>query len=460
MLRIIIFLLFPSILLSQATIIIDQVPSEYTPLADELYLVGDFNGWNPNSSSHKFVKDANGEYRFTINGLTTGNSYNYKITRGSWATVETNASGGFLPDRSLVYQNGLTIRISVAQWDDMEAAPTTSRSGYVFVVDTDFVMTPLNRTRKIWVYLPQDYFNSTSPYPVMYMQDGQNLFDTRYAFSGEWQVDESLTQLENNGQQKCIVVGVDNGGGSRIDEYSPWVNAQYGGGQGDDYMDFVVNTLKPFIDANFRTQPGRETTAIMGSSMGGLISYYGGLRFQQTFSKVGVFSPSLWFSQDAVNYPATTGRSQPMRFYFLSGTNESSTMVSNMQAARQVMLQNGFSANEVNLQTRTDGQHSEWFWAREFRDAYIWLFTNPVTNTEAVVEKANRFNITIEGKGLIIQAEERLKGVSLFDEYGRVVLQTYSHPDLLNLGDLPIGVYFINGFFEDGRNEVIKFLLR
>ena len=92
--------------------------------------------------------------------------------------------------------------------------------------------------------------------------------------------------------EQCIVVGIDNGGADRLNEYSPWVNAQYGGGQGDEYIEFLVSTLKPYIDANYRTLPGRNTTGIMGSSMGGLISMYGFSERQDIFAKAGMFSPA------------------------------------------------------------------------------------------------------------------------------------------------------------------------
>lgn len=124
------------------------------------------------------------------------------------------------------------------------------------------------------------------------MHDGQNVFETATSFSGEWEVDESLNALHENGDYGCIVVAIDNGGAFRLDEYSPWINTQFGEGQGDDYMQFIINTLKPDIDNSYRTKPERDYTGIMGSSMGGLISMYGGMEYNSVFSKIGAFSPS------------------------------------------------------------------------------------------------------------------------------------------------------------------------
>ncbi len=443
---------------AQMTITITDVPREYTPLADTIFLAGDMNSWNPGSTAYQFTKLPNGQYNLVLNGLTPGSNYEFKLTRGTWAKGETTANGGFLPNRSLTFQNGQNLQISVAQWDDMVASTSTSRSGYVFMVDTDFVMPQLNRNRRIWIYLPQEYFNTNNNYPVVYMQDGQNLFDTRYAFSGEWSIDESMLDIENDGLTKAIVVGIDNGGGSRIDEYSPWVNSQYGGGEGDEYMDFMVNTLKPYIDANYRTLPDRLNTAIIGSSMGGLISYYGALRFQNIYSKAGIFSPSFWFASASMNYSSSTGHDAPMRFYFVAGTTESSTMIGNIQGARQTMLMNGFSAAELNVQTRTDGQHAEWFWAREFRPAYEWLF-NQTSTTVEVMENAPEIYIHLENKHLaLITPGQLVKNLSLYNSAGQVVLQQTYTAGGVDLGSLPSGVYYLNVQLDNGTFDTYKLI--
>ena len=148
------------------------------------------------------------------------------------------------------------------------------------------------------------------------MHDSQNLFDNYYSFAGEWGIDETLNSLFNAGDYGCIVVGVDNGGVERINEYSPWVNASYGGGDGDKYARFIVETLKPYIDQNYRTSPEREKTGIMGSSMGGLISFYIGLKYQEVFSKIGIFSPSFWFSKECYSFGAKTKKNVSIEYLF------------------------------------------------------------------------------------------------------------------------------------------------
>jgi metallo-beta-lactamase class B len=196
-------------------------------------------------------------------------------------------------------------------------------------------MPTLNRYRRIWLYLPVDYGTATTRrYPVIYMHDGQNLFNAATSFAGEWEVDECLMRLHGLGDAGAIVVGIDNGGSQRIDEYSPWVHPQYVGGQGDAYLQFIVQTLKPYIDARYRTDSTRNGTWIWGSSMGGLISQYGAVKYQKVFSRVGVFSPSLWFDSRIMQQPALEGYRQGMRFYLLAGALESNSMVPQLNQLR------------------------------------------------------------------------------------------------------------------------------
>jgi metallo-beta-lactamase class B len=216
------------------------------------------------------------------------------------------------------------------------------------------------------------------------MHDGQNLFDDQTSFSGEWKVDEALNDLHAQGDYGCIVVGIDNGGASRLNEYSPWVNAQYGGGQGDAYVQFITETLKPHIDSLYRTLSGRHSTGIMGSSMGGLISMYAFSERQDVFSRAGIFSPAFWFAgNNSANHTAANPKEGDARVYFLAGGQEPASVTQNMQTVASALLTAGFDADEHYFLVEGDGQHSEWFWARAFPDAYQWLFQGAVTSTTA-----------------------------------------------------------------------------
>jgi pimeloyl-ACP methyl ester carboxylesterase len=128
------------------------------------------------------------------------------------------------------------------------------------------------------------------------------------------------------------------------------------------------------MDANFRTKSDRLNTAIGGSSMGGLISLYAAMEYQDIFSKAAIFSPSLFFHDSVYIHPQTRGRQQPMRFYFLAGQNESATLVSEVNRMTTLLRNAGFTTEEVKSVVKSDGAHAEWFWAREFGAGYQWLF--------------------------------------------------------------------------------------
>ncbi len=191
------------------------------------------------------------------------------------------------------------IGLTIEEWHDrFPDRPKTSTAGKnVCIIDTAFLIPQLKRTRRIWIYLPDDYCDGTNKkYPVLYMHDGQNVFDEATSYSGEWGVDEFL---DATSLSKCIVVAVDNGAIKRMNEYNPYDNEKFGKGEGDEYVDFIANTLRPFINKNYRTIKNKEHTFIAGSSMGGLISMYAVLKYPKLFGGAGVFSPSFWVTSAA-----------------------------------------------------------------------------------------------------------------------------------------------------------------
>lgn len=366
---------------SQVTINIISVPAN-TPDNEALYIAGSFNNWNPGSSSYQLTKVNPAFYTITL--AAGSGTIEYKFTRGDWTRVECKADGSFLPNRSFTFGNGDTLELSIAAWEDLiggGGGPSSTALPNVSVMSATFYMPELNRNRKIWIYLPDDYTTNISKfYPVIYMHDGQNIFDDSTAFAGEWEVDETLHDLQVNGNYGCIVIGIENGGAVRLDEYSPYLNPVYGGGEGDEYSDFIVNTLKPYVDANYRTLSSRDFTAIAGSSMGGLISFYAAMKYQEVFSKVGVFSPSFWFDDSLYTYVSAKGKQHPMRFYFVAGRYESSELVPDIKNMYNTLWAEGFTNEEMDTVIKNDGQHAEWFWAREFEGCYLWLFQNTIAS--------------------------------------------------------------------------------
>lgn len=250
----------------------------------------------------------------------------------------------------------------------INAQSTASKEINTFTIEAP----QLKTFKKIWVYLPKNYQNSEKAYPVIYMHDAQNLFDNETAYAGEWQVDEYLNTLSQN---ESIIIGIAHGNEKRIEELTPYKHEKYGGGQGEAYVTFIKNTLKPHVDVTYRTKPKAEHTTIFGASLGGLISFYAAIKYPETFGKSGVFSPSFWFSEEiyelakSVDIPATS------KFYFLVGDKESDTMVPDQIRMVNLLKTKGVNDNQIESHIIKDGQHNEKLWRENFAAAYDWLFT-------------------------------------------------------------------------------------
>ena len=173
----------PTLLFGQLTIKVTSV-SANTPTDASIYLAGNFNGWNPGDVT--YVLDDNNDGTFQIEITPNPGLLEFKFTRGSWATVEGNESGGFRPNRQLQYDGSPTLEeVEILGWEDLGGGNSTATEN-VQIYDDSFFIPQLNRNRRIWVYLPPDYENSGKYYPVLYMHDGQNVFDAEYGtFSDE-----------------------------------------------------------------------------------------------------------------------------------------------------------------------------------------------------------------------------------------------------------------------------------
>lgn len=251
----------------------------------------------------------------------------------------------------------------------------SSRSKNVQILKKEFIIKDLNTvSHKVWVYLPPNYATSTKRYPVIYMHDAQNLFDAETSYAGEWSVDETLNDYYKNSKNGFIVVGVENGREKRIEEYTPWANKKYGGGKGEIYVNFLVTELKPYIDSNFRTKRKAKHTAIIGSSLGGLISFYGGLKYPGVFGKIGALSPSFWFSKNSYAFASKNNGAKNTKLYLLVGGKESGSMVSGTKKMEQLLLEKGFSNENLKTKVVPGGKHTESFWKDEFLETILFLY--------------------------------------------------------------------------------------
>ncbi len=256
---------------------------------------------------------------------------------------------------------------------EVEIAKESTAQPNVIILDKQFEMPGLDRNRQIRIYLPPNYKKSDKKYPVLYMHDAQNLFDDATAYSGEWGVDESLNELAKASGPELIVVGIDNGGEKRMNELSPWENKEFGKAEGKEYMEFIVNQIKPYIDTTYRTLSDRDNTAIMGSSMGGLISHYAIHKYPAVFGKAGIFSPSFWYSKKVYSFTKDNPAPKDSRLFFVVGKKEG-TMVPMAKKMYNQIVSSKHPSDNIIITIDPEGIHSEGSWKKQFTPAIQWLF--------------------------------------------------------------------------------------
>jgi len=232
----------------------------------------------------------------------------------------------------------------------------------------------LRNTRAIDVYLPASYaVDGRRRFPVVYMHDGQNLSDPSTAFGGRtWQLESALGALAARGIE-AIVVGVHNAGRSRIGEYSPYRDPRQAGGRGERYVGFLEETLKPRIDARYRASRARETTALAGSSMGGLISVYAFFREASIFGGAVVMSPSIWFGARRILEFVEAARYVRGRLYLDVGTEEGGGTLRDARALARILRAKGYGRGEFKYVEATGHGHQENDWADRLPDALEFI---------------------------------------------------------------------------------------
>ena len=432
---------------AQLTIRIVEWPA-FPPPYDKLYIAGNFNGWNPGNAAYELTLLQNNHYSITFDPPV--GQLEFKFTRSNWETVESLANGGFRPNRTYTYDgNPKTLHLTVDGWADLSGIEHTAEPN-VFVMDEDFYMPQLNDNRRIWICLPKDYETTAKRYPVLYMQDGQNLFDRALAFAGEWEIDESMNALFDMGDYGAIIVGIDNGGSARIDEYTPWAHPVYGGGDGELYAEFLAETLKPWVDTHYRTRPERTFTGVGGSSLGGLIALYTAVEHQDVFGKALVFSPSFWFSDSTFLHVQDRGVPADLRIIMAAGTSESAGMIPDMQAMYDLLIEVGASSAELLLQADPDGSHSETYWSRIYPDAYTWLFDQVVSAIAPHAPRIGQVFPNPSGDTVMLELSPGdLMRIEACTSFGQQVKPDLAPDGRLDVSDWTAGIYFVQVWYVD-----------
>ncbi len=367
--------------LVENSVIIQLESKAKIPDSLSVFISGDFEGWTGGKEEFKLKKE---DSKHTILLQQKDSTIQFKFTLGSWKSVELDADRNELNNRSYSFSKpNDTLKLSVDNWTSFSSKKELVLPDNVQILSDSIYMPQLDRYRRVWVYTPPNYKTSTEGYPVVYMHDAQNLFMNETSFAGEWKIDEIMDALSRQSNLDLIIVGIDHGEDKRVTELSPFKFKYAENPEGEQYIDFIVNTLKPKIDSEFRTKSDKENTAIFGSSLGGLISHYGGFKRNDVFGKIGIFSPAYWSSKKAYTYH----KAQDTKIYMLVGTQESDNMLTDARSMKDMLLQNGFDDSSFLYKEVKGGKHTEAFWSANFPEAISWLFNKPIPKQHPLIKE-------------------------------------------------------------------------
>ena len=345
-----------------------------------VYISGNFNDWITQDKAFEMEKVGQGIYHFKFDSnFKDPEELLYKFTRGDWSEVEIDKYGNRTENRSCKKQNAVH-KEHVDKWRRNWLPFKPNFLPKVHLISEEFEIPQLNKTRRVWALLPYDYETSNESYPVLYLQDAQNLFNEKAKY-GNWEIDKKLAVMSEYNIGKIIIIAVEHAEKERILEYNVG-NTVLGNGQGKKYIRFLTDTLKPFVDDNFRTKPEREYTGIGGSSMGGLVSIFSGIMYPEVFGKLMIFSPSLWVVPKIKLSFLDMDEPQDTRIYLYAGGDESATMIDHVKNFKKRLLKKDSLSDKmkIRLSINMEGKHNERYWSDEFPKAIEWLFFSTKDN--------------------------------------------------------------------------------
>ena len=361
-----------------------------------VYITGNFNKWNPKDADYQLTETARNTYHIEIEDEKLPETIEYKFTRGGWENVEIDRLGNITHNRK-AEKSKEESQDTVEKWRINWGPFKKEFFPVVEIISEHFFIPQLNRTRKIWALLPYNYHESSHSYPVLYLQDAQNLFNEGSAY-GNWEIDKKMSILAEYGRGDVIIIAIENGSEDRIREYVLDNNSITENAEGKKYIRFLADTLKPYVDSVYRTKPEREFTGIGGSSLGGLISIYSGFLYPEVYSKLLIFSPSLWVNPEN-NFPQMNFKNPyDIKVYLYGGEKEGSEMTQRIEKFERTM--EGWETShslqfEFKVSINPEGKHQEFYWSQEFPRAMEWLFFDSVDDPKELAEKALKQNLEI-----------------------------------------------------------------
>jgi len=356
-------------------------------------IAGSFNGWDPLDAAYALTKIDTRDYEIELTFATSdvGMTIEYKYvlllegqSDNGWTNVEGSTTGGEIANRSYLVKAGTQTVLDTVQSFKNNIGLTSVTRGTLTKIMLAMPQYDDGRQRLIRVWLPDGYDPSDTDtrYPVLYMFDGQNLFDTYTAFAGEWRIDESMGTLMDDGYRGSIVVGIDNSS-DRLNEYSPTWPRSSGGSpyitnpSGEKFSAFVFDTVKPYVDGHFNTNPDRETTGIGGSSMGGVMALYMALTYPDVFGYALLFSTALWVYENGMTETFINGinlesaAAWPRLYVYAGGLEPSVTPY--VALIKNALIDHGYSSGDINDHVDPAKSHNEAAWSVYFPIGYRWL---------------------------------------------------------------------------------------
>ncbi|RYF78828.1 MAG: carbohydrate esterase [Cytophagaceae bacterium] len=343
-----------------------------TPAHDDrpVYVTGNFCEWATDIDILQLHPTDTGHYSIDLPvDETWPDPIEYKYYRSEDGNFELNELGE-LTDNRRVARSTTAVQDEVPFWQWNGSA---INSAFLPIEQTLYFEYPdSDMPRRVQIALPYDYETSGRSYPVLYLNDGQNLLGEGEGY-GTWLTELRLSQLATRHQHGVIIVAIDHAGAGRLAEYTV-EKVKPGLGQGRTYLDFVVNTLKPSIDANFRTLPDAANTGMGGSSLGGLITIWAGLLYPDVFGRWLVFSPALWISPGVYRAAAQRQLQHHTKVYLYGGESESKYMVPNLMRFQGNLKCAVDNCSYLHTSIDPDGLHEEKRWSAELPKAISWLF--------------------------------------------------------------------------------------
>ncbi len=340
------------------------------PEGDQVYIAGNtesLGNWAPDAVPLSRTSVTTWQFQ---GYFPRGARLEYKFTRGTWNREAVNPDCSVPGNLQLKVKSEHSTTLTIEKWKDFCAQAHGGITGTV-KYHKDFPSAYLDYTRDIVVWLPPGYEDEDMSYPVLYMHDGQNLFDpATSAFGYDWQVDETATRLIGEGKMKRVIIVGIYSSPVRTIEYSP-VH------RGEDYARFLIEELKPFVDSHYRTLKDADNTAVMGSSMGGIISFHLAWEYPQVFRMAGCLSPAFLVDGNEIlkRVKRYSGPKKNIRIYMDNGTEDLDRKLKRgFRKMEKLLKKQGFTAEDLMVFTDEGATHNEQAWAKRIHKPLLFFF--------------------------------------------------------------------------------------